>query len=49
MGLSFVFLKKYELSLIYFQKMLRTAWLIKDHDKEIKSYDYIGVSYFYLG
>lgn len=29
--------------------MLRFSWLLKNANKELKAYDYIGISYYYQG
>ncbi|KAL4427099.1 hypothetical protein ABPG74_004509 [Tetrahymena malaccensis] len=48
-GLGFQRLNKPKVALVYFTKMLRQSWLLKYEDQEINSYDFIGMSYFYLG
>lgn len=48
-GICYQYLLNYKIALIYFGKMLRLAWYLKDVDSELKAYDFIGVQFFYLG
>lgn len=41
--------QKIELALMYLKKMLRLAWAIGDHDRELLAYDLLGIQFYYLG
>lgn len=48
-GICYQNLCNYSIALIYFGKMLRLAWYLKDIDSELKAYDFIGIQFFYSG
>ncbi len=49
LGICAKIAKDYDASIKILKKALQYAWKINDGDKEIMIYDYIGMSYFYMG
>jgi len=48
LGLCCIMIKKYKESLHYFGKMLGLSYYINNVDIELKAYDLIGLSFYYL-
>lgn len=48
-GFCYNLVKQYRSALINFKKLLQLAWYRKHKGWELKSYDYIGIAYYYLG
>ena len=49
LGICFLRLKMYKMSIRYFGKFLACAWYNNNVDSELLAYDYLGVGYFYEG
>ena len=48
-GFCYNLVKQYRSALINFKKLLQLAWYRRHKGWELKSYDYIGITYYYLG
>ena len=46
---SFQDIQNYRISVFYYVKMLQTAWLLNNREKELEAYDFLGIQYYYLG
>ncbi|CAI2386636.1 unnamed protein product [Moneuplotes crassus] len=49
MGLCYQQLKEFKKAIRCFKKLLETSWKIEDKYQEARSFDYLGIQYFYLG
>ncbi len=49
MGQAYTAIREYHLALKSHKKQLECAWKTNDSSAEIRAYDQIGLSYYYLG